>query len=147
MSHNVDIKGTKINDLKALENACAELRKRKLNVTLDTESKTFRTYEGQSTNCDAVIRLGDEHHDIGLRKQADGTYTPVYDPYAVSDKMACAVLPKGATRYDPRYRISQLLQEYSTQVALRKARQMGHSLVSRTTDKKTGAVQLVFEAA
>jgi len=114
MSHNVILSGVKFNDMNLLGSIVTQLSKG--TAMLDMTAKNFRTYPGQPTGCDAVIKMPG-NHDIGL-KHENGSYTPVFDPYSMSDVFQCA---------DSGARIGDLTREYTLQQAEYEAAQNGMS--------------------
>ena len=150
MSHNVDLKGVKLKDTTALKKACEELAAEGSKIKLDMTAKTFRTYSGQNNKCDGAIIM-DGPHDIGLKKQADGSYQPVFDPYGFSPALAsdrsaeafCPV-PTGDQGHAQRM-IGKLLQRYGVCITEREAAMQGKNF-TRTTDQKSGVVELTISA-
>lgn len=156
MSHNVALKGTKLKDLTALRIACDELAKEGAKIRFDETAKTFRTYHGEDPKCDAAIIMGNGTLDIGLRKTADGSYEPVFDPYGFSadlsvdgkavnfnePKAASGRARYGNADYDEQYarsRIGKLLQRYGVVVTERMAAKSGKTY-SRVKNAETGAL-------
>lgn len=153
MSHNVELKGTKINDLAALEQAIGELSRDGAGVRLDMNAKTFRTYRGQDNKCDAAIIMGTGSHDIGLIKQPDGSFVPRFDPYDFSRDLRVdqgaenfQLAEHGAVRYDEASAttsIGKLLQRYGVCKVEREAAMRGQT-ANRSTNTKTGVVELTI---
>lgn len=133
MSHNITLSGVKINDLALLRNVVNDLGAGR--ATLDTDAKNFRTYRGQPTNCDAAIKMPGAH-DIGLRRAEDGSYTVVYDPYAMDNLFTTT----GTTN-----KIGGLLQEYALREAEIKAAQNG--MTTSRQPGENGLVTLAIEQA
>jgi hypothetical protein len=165
MSHNVQIKGVKINDLDALAKAINELQREGVNVSLErgTPGKrglTFRTYGGfnNDNRADHVIRMPDCNYDIGLLQQAGGHYAPVYDNalgLSVACPIACAYDKPGNTYNfrtitDPAevavaakgLAIGKLMQRYSAVVAERAAQLKGYR--TQRAFSRDGALQVVI---
>ena len=163
MSHNVQITGIKINDLDALDKACAELRKEGVNVTLErgrgSRSLRFRTYGGfrNDPTADHVIRLPDAHYDIGLVRTPAGHYEPVYDNalgLSVQCPIACEYRPGNQFNYRPitdraelelaskGIGIGRLMQRYTAIVTEKEGRRRGY--MTRRVVNKDGGLQIVM---
>lgn len=166
MSHNVQISGIKINDLDALDKACAELRREGVKVSLERgtpgqRALKFRTfgYGNNDPHADHVVRLGDCKYDIGLLQQSDGHYEPVYDDslgLSVECPIACAYKP--GNRYDFRpitdpaekaiaskgHGIGKLMQRYTAIVTEKDARRRGRMV--RRMMAEDGTLQLLISA-
>lgn len=133
MSHNVSIAGVKITDLNALQAAISELQQEGSRITFEPEGKAFRTWPGQPNSCDAVIRLPAERFDVGLRKQADGSYVPIFDHMLNNNQSISCEVPTRENRMDGRFALGRLLQRYAVCVAEQQAAAEGH-MVSRNKD-------------
>lgn len=131
MSHNITLKGVRFSDTQTLGNVVNDLSKGE--ATLDTNAKSFRTFPGQPTNCDACIKMPGAH-DIGLKLNADGSYTPVFDPYAMDRVFA--------TRESP---IGELQREYGMRKAEYEAAQNGFT--TQRVPGKNGVVTLELVAS
>lgn len=129
MSHNITLSGVKFTDMSLLGEIVRDLSKGQAH--LDMRATIFRTYAGQPNKCDAAIKLPGKH-DIGLKKNADASYTPVFDPY---DMMPVFRADKGFSM------IGELQREYGLQQAEYEAAQNGFS-TERVTDHKTGTIVL-----
>lgn len=105
-------------------------------ASLDMTATSFRTYHGQPTNCDARINMSGPH-DIGLKKNADTSYTPVFDPYSMSATFRAE---------NGRSMIGELQREYGLQQAEYEAAQSGYS-TERVSDQKSGVISLVLTEA
>lgn len=143
MSHNTTVANVRITSLAILGMAIKELAAEGRNVRLNENRKTFRTWAGQPDKCDAVIELPGEQFDIGLAKQSDGSYVPVFDHMLDRNKaIACQFTP-GERRTD-RHTIGLLMQRYAVCTAEQEAAKQGH-MTSREVDAKTGVIRLVAE--
>jgi len=145
MSHNTLVANVKITDMDALARAVAELVSEGKNVTLRTTAGTFRTYPGQDSRCDAMIGLPNEAFDIGLRKQADGSYTPVFDHMLDRNKTVACEFTPGERRGD-RHTIGSLMQRYTVCKAEKEAALAGHMIVRREKNEQTGEISILVEA-
>ena len=129
MSHNITLSHVKFTDLDMLGQIVSSMSDGR--AKLDKTAKTFRTFAGQPTGCDAAIKMPGRH-DVGLKLNADGkTYSPVFDPYAMDPIFKHA----GATNY-----IGKLAQEYALQEAEYQAAQMGAT--TQRVEGQKGAVTL-----
>lgn len=115
MSHNITLKGVSFKDTALLGNIVKSMSEGR--ATLDLGAKTFRTYAGQPNKCDAAIKMAGKH-DIGLIRQPDGGYQPLFDPYDM-DPMFKA--DKGQSY------IGKLQREYALQEAEYEAAQNNFS--------------------
>lgn len=142
MSHNVTMKGIKITDLDLLQSALKALNVESKGVSFDKNAQTFRTYAGQPNKCDHRITLPGVH-DVGLLKQPDGSYSPVYDPYQMSDVLVSKGLSQDMRNRNQGYHISGLMQEYALQQAEFLAASQG--LLATRIPAKDGTVCLEVE--
>lgn len=164
MSHNVQITGIKINNLDALDKACAELRKEGINVSLErgkgSRSLRFRNFSYVKTNdptADHVIRLPDAPYDIGLVRAPAGHYEPVYDNalgISVRCPIACEYKPDNQFNYRPittsdelalaskGVGIGKLMQRYTAVVTETEARRRG--FMTRRVTNKDGGLEIVM---
>jgi hypothetical protein len=133
MSHNVTLKGVKFSDMTMLGNIVNSVSQGL--ASLDMDAKSFRTYRGQPTGCDAKIAMSGPH-DVGLAKQSDGSYIPVFDPYSMSD---CLTAPFGTNK------IGAVVQEYALQAAEYEAAQNG--FVATRVEGEKGVITLELETA
>jgi len=118
MSHNVTMSGVKIKDLNAFGQVVRDLSKGE--AKLVNPASNFRTYRGQDTTCDAKIEMPGKH-DVGLKKNADGSYTPVFDPYAMSP------IFKNPHGDSAKSYIGLLMQEYTLREAEYQAARNGYT--------------------
>lgn len=128
MSHNITLTGVKFNDMNLLNSCVQQLSNGQ--ATLDLQAKSFRTFVGQPTNCDAAIKMPGRH-DIGLKKLESGGYMPVFDPYDMDRIFACP--QSGAP-------IGRLTQEYTLQQCEYEAAQNG--MATERVPGKNGVVTL-----
>lgn len=151
MSHNVQITGIKINNLDALDKACAELCREGVNVSLErgkgTRSLKFRTYMGASAHndptADHVIRLPEAMYDIGLVKQPGGHYQPVYDDMlgtSLPSPIACPYKAGEATNRG--HALGKLMQRYTAIVTETEGRRRG--FLTRRVTTKDGGLEIVM---
>lgn len=145
MSHNTMIDNVKITDVDALRSAVEELRKEGANITLDENGKHFRTWPGQPTNCDMVLRMPDEKFDVGFRKNDAGEYTPIFDHMLDANKsIACDISHRGKLPFADRDRatIGKLMQRYTVCLTEKEMALQGY-MCNREFDKTTGEMHVV----
>lgn len=135
MSHNITLTGVKIKDLNLLSKIVTTMSGGV--ATLHKDASRFRTYAGQDSSCDAKIAMPGKH-DVGLKKNKDGSYSPVFDPYAMD-----AVFKN---QYGSNY-IGKLLQEYTLQEAEYEAARNGFIATRVPGAKDTVTLELVPVAA
>lgn len=128
MSHNIVLKDVKIKDLVQFGSIVSKMSDGK--ASLVNPATSFRTYRGQPTHCDAKIAMPGPH-DVGLRKQADGSYSVVFDPYRMDTVF---------THLQGTNKIGALLQEYTLQEAEYAAALKGMS--SNRVESPNGTVTL-----
>jgi len=133
MSHNIKLSGVKIRDLDVLATVAMEISGGK--AVLDKSATKFRTYHGQPNQCQAAIVLPGKH-DVGLIRNNDGSYSPMFDPYTMDTCLRGAF----ATNH-----IGGLLQEYALREAEYEAAQRGMS--SQRIEGEKGMVTLELVAA
>ena len=145
MSHNVLINNIKIASLPALRMAIQELTREGVKISLDEGTNTFRTYPGQSNKCDLAIRLPNEPFDIGLVKQQDGSYAPVFDNMLAGNKtISCPWTPGDNRENRDRGSIGKLMQRYSVCAVEYEMNMAGHSV--QRVPGADGSIQLMVEA-
>jgi hypothetical protein len=113
MSHNITLRGVQISDLLLLAEIANDLSDGKVKLVMD--AKSFRTYRGQDTSCDAKLEMPGIH-DIGLVKQPGDFYTLKFDPYGMD-----RVFQSGFNT------IGKLVQEYVLRQAEYRAAMDGYS--------------------
>ena len=150
MSHNVIIQDIKIADLSVLASSVEALKRQGVNIELDCgkgpRSVTFRTYEGEDNRADAVIKLPNEAYDIGLIKNKDGAYVPIYDASMMrsNQSISCSWSYNDRANAD-KAGIGRLMQEYGCQVAEIEAAR--NSQTSRRVAERDGSINVVIEVA
>jgi hypothetical protein len=136
MSHNVLIQNVKITSLDALRRAINELSAEGIHVAL-LEQKTFRTYRGQSNNCDLCIYLSDGRYDVGLQLDREGNYVPICDASMMPHDgtgISCEFRPGDTIQDWNRVAIGKLMQRYSTCVAEDTLASSGHLVTRELAD-------------
>jgi hypothetical protein len=128
MSHNITLKGVNFTDMGLLGTIVTQLSGGK--ASLDMTATSFRTYHGQPTGCDARINMLGPH-DVGFKKNKDGGFTPVFDPYSMDSTFQ----GQGGNK------IGLLQQEYGLQQAEYEAAQNNYSS-ERVVNASTGTITL-----
>lgn len=148
MSHTTTIQGINITDTNAIRKAVDNLRARGVNISLAENATPRMYYEHQAREvgvCDFVLKLPEAAYDVGLKKQEDGTFAPIFDEWAgsVSNQIGgqCAI-PQTAEEKSM-WAIGAFSQEYNKEAAIAAAQAQGYSVQSATTDAD-GNVNLVF---
>lgn len=126
MSHNIRLKGVRFTDTAMLASVVTDLSAGR--ASLDMNASSFRTWPGQPTNCHGAIKMPGAH-DVGLLKNAEGAFEPVFDPYNMDNVFA------GRSN-----KIGGLMQEYALRQAEYEAAQNG--MTSTRIKGKDGMVTL-----
>jgi hypothetical protein len=133
MSHNVTLSDVKLKDMNLLGNIVRDMSQGQ--AKLVNPASNFRTYRGQPTGCDAKIVMPGKH-DVGLKRNSDGSFSPVFDPYAMTPVFRA---PGGQNM------IGGLLREYALQEAEYEAAQRGFS--AQRVEGEKGVITLELTAA
>ncbi len=143
MSHTSTIKGIKITEVSALRKAVNELAKSGMKIELK-ENATPRAYFSNQAGmgkADFVVYLADAKYDIGLYKQADGTYEPRTDFFGGSvEKLLGAQASKKENTEQAK--LGKLIQLYGIHAATEKATKQGYTVQRQFG--KDGAIKLVI---
>lgn len=143
MSHTTKIGGIKIVSASALKAAVAELARKGMKISI-VENATPRAYYSNQAGmgkADLVIKLANAAYDIGLYKQADGTYEPRTDFYGGSvEKLLGAAASKKENAIQAK--LGKLIQLYGIHAASEKAKKQGYTV--RRVEGKDGAIKLVM---
>lgn len=145
MSHNTTVTDVKITDLAALQAAVDELVKEGAKIRLDVNAKRFRTYQGVGNDetCDAAIILEGERYDVGLKRNEQGEYVPVFDNMMLANNkaIACDIQHR---HHGPRAAIGRLMQRYTVCLTEKEMALQGH-MCTRQVDKETGEINIIAE--
>lgn len=127
MSHIATVQ-TEFRDIEAVATAAQHI-----GLEFDRNATSFRWYAGQRSTCNGVLRVpgNPQAHEVGLVKQADGSYAAQYDPW-----QGGYGLEKLAGK-----NLMTLRNEYAATVAVRQLARQGYR-VTRQIDKQ-GRLQLV----
>lgn len=120
MSHNIVLTGVRYDDLRLLGEVVNDLSNGQ--AKLMRNQKTFRTYPGQPTDCEHCITMPGRH-DIGLRRNKEGSYDMIFDPYDMNRVFQA----KGGNVYGGEAAIGALAQEYVLRAAEIRASQQGYT--------------------
>lgn len=129
MSHTTTLKGVKISDVAALQDAVNFLKERGLKAELIKDAVPRMYYANQYGKCDYVLRLTNSPYDIGFSKQADGSYAPVFDSWAghlqkeIGNPTSCK-LPTNADE-KAAVAVASLLNAYGVHAAKRELETQG----------------------
>lgn len=137
MSHNIILSGVRYDDLQLLSDVVRDLSKGQ--ASFKRNQKTFRTFPGQPTDCDHCIEMPGRH-DIGLKRNAQGSYDMVFDPYGM-DRVFQA---QGGDYIYGETAIGALAQEYVLRAAEIRAAQQGYT--TQRIPGKNGNVSLEIVA-
>lgn len=142
MSHTTRIKAMQITSAAAVRQAVARLAAQGIKIEL-LESATPRAFyanqEGMG-QADLVIKLGDAPYDIGLYRQADGTYEPRTDFWGQHVEKVLGA-PATAPEHAMQAKLGKFYQAYGIEAALEQAYLSG-KMVTEVT-QPNGDIQLV----
>lgn len=147
MSHTTKV-DAKILDIDILIEAVENLKDR-LGVSIEIleNTKPRMYYQNQHGKCDYVLKL-DGPYDVGLAKEADDSYSYVYDSWGGHIKKQIGY--KGDTskltkEEKEKATIGLLDQEYKILMLERAAMDTDYTLISREEDEN-GRIHLVYSA-
>jgi hypothetical protein len=144
MSHVTRLRGVKFVDTRAIEQAVADLQKQGIKCSLVRNQKPRVHGYDSSPVCDYVVKLNGAY-DLGLEKQADGSFTPVFDSYQNHvGKEIGATCPMPNTHEGRlQHQMGKFAQAYANNAAKNKAMAEGYMIESETTDNE-GNLNLVL---
>ena len=141
MSHVTKIAGIKITQISALRTAVAELAKTGTKISL-LENAVPRAYTaGQMKRADFVISIPDASFDIGLYKQADGSYEAQTDFYNGGVERVLGAQPTKKENAQ-QAKLGKLFQLYGIAAATEQAVKKGYTV--RRQAGKDGEIKLVL---
>jgi len=124
--------------------------------------KTFRTYTGQDTACDHAIIIEGQPYDIGIKRNADGTFGLIADftmmfntsPFKARDQQLTSLYSLYSSEssfntYEQnvsRFATGALLQEYALMVAEEQAAILGR-MTNRVAGKNGSIALEIMERA
>jgi len=148
VSHTTTLKSVSIKDASAIRQAVAKLKASGVNIELRENEKPRMYYSNQHGKCDFVLKLSNGSYDVGLEKQADGSYAPVFDEWAGhvanslgSDVNVCPMpnTPEGRAQHQ----IGKFMQAYTECAAVNTAAAQGYIVDGSYTDD-SGNVHLML---
>lgn len=144
MSHVTKLKSVQITDVRALRAAVAKLQSKGIKCSLvENEKPRVHGYDAAPT-CEYVLKL-DGAYDLGLQKQEDNSYIPVFDTYQnhVGKQIGatCPIPSTAAGRQQ--HQMGQFLQAYAEEAARNQAMSQGYMVEDTTTDAE-GNVHLTL---
>lgn len=145
MSHTTAIKGIQITSEAAVQRAVAFLQSKGSDIELVRNTKPRAYYNNQAGMTDKAelcIKVNGSKYDIGLYKQANGTYEPRFDAWAndIAKVLGSKDQKSGVTN-DHEHHIGAFLQEYSIAAASIQSESEGR-FVERV-ETKSGDVKLM----
>jgi len=148
VSHTTTIRGLAIKDVGAIRRAVAELQSKGVKISLAENTKPRMYYRQQEVMCDFVLKLENANYDVGLVKQADGTYNVITDEYGGTVARAVGAscpVPKTAEER-ALWAIGQFGQQYARFAAINAATAQGY-MIERDYFDEHGNVQLEVRVA
>lgn len=126
MSHTSAVKSIKFTNLDALRAAVEELNGKGIKMTLVPNAKPRAYFQNQQgmEQADFVIQLGGSRYDIGLYKQADGSYESRTDFWGGDVEKLLGAKAGDKGRAD-QAKMGKLFQTYGVHAALQQARKQG----------------------
>lgn len=144
MSHTTSVKSVKITDIEALKKAVQNLAEQGRQVTLVENAVPRMYYKDQHGKCDYVLKLGGIY-DVGLEKQKDGSYVPVFDEWGghVANVLGTKKkVPAGTNKAE--VAIGALMSEYALEATRNYAYSQG-LLIDSIFEDEQGNVQVVLQ--
>lgn len=134
MSHTTTLKGIKIVDIAALEEAVeyiANVEGKKVSLLRNTRPRMYS--REQEVMCDYVVKLPGPY-DVGFERQSDGSYAPLFDSYLGHVRAAIGA-PTGITdKNNPNLlNISKLVDLYGVHAAQNQLAKDGYGYESSIT--------------
>lgn len=141
MSHTTTIGDVAINDLNALQAAVRAMQEKGVNCELIQNAKPRMYYPDQHGNCEYVLRLHDSQYDVGFQKQADGSYSPVFDEWAghVGNQIGATGAVCNLAENRAKANIGQLMQQYAMAAATNAAQSQGYHVENSYIDTEGNA--------
>jgi hypothetical protein len=144
MSHVTKLSGIKITSVTALTKAVDELKQKGIECSLVQNQKPRVHGADAAPMCEHVLKLKGAY-DVGFQKQADGSFTPVYDTYQSHvGKQIGATCPMPTTAAGrTQHQMGQLLQGYAKHAAIEQANAQGYYVEQSSVDAE-GNVHLTL---
>lgn len=145
MSHTTRVNTVKIQDVRALRSAVQDLKNSGVNCELEENARPRMYFKQQEVQCDYVLRLKDGKYDLGFEKQADGSYTPIFDEHAnyVGGQIGAACPMPNTKEGRTQHQIGRFMQNYAKHAAMNAARDKGQLVESCTVDNQ-GRVKITI---
>lgn len=141
MSHTTTINAVVIRSASALRQAVAELQSQGVQCSLLENERPRMYFNHQEELCEFVVRLDNaryngKNYDIGLKRQADGTYSAIFDEWgdAVSGELGASCPLPNTPEGRGQHAIGRLLQEYARFAAIESAVSQGYIVESAHKD-------------
>ena len=144
MSHVTRLSGIKYSDVKAIEQAVADLQKQGIKCSLVRNQKPRVHGMDASPVCDYVLKLNGAY-DVGFEKQKDGTFSPVFDSYQnhVGKEIGATCPMPHTAEGKLQHQMGKFAQAYALNAAKNKAMAEGYMVESEGIDSE-GNVNLVL---
>jgi hypothetical protein len=135
MSHVTKLKGVKITDLRAVQAAVAKLQQKGIKCSLVQNQKPRVHGMDAAPVCEHVLKLNGAY-DVGLQKQKDGSYEPVFDTYMnhVGKEIGATCPMPNTPAGRQQHQMGQFLQAYAEEAAKNQAIAQGYLVESTSTD-------------
>lgn len=140
MSHTTKLKSLVIQDVAAIHSAVADLQASGIKCHLDEDARPRMYYSDQGKNCDYVLVLEDCKYDLGLERQDDGTFTPIFDEWngnvdrVLGAGSSCPIPDTEEGRVQ--HQIGQFAQVYTKHATINAAAAQGYFVEDTTIDDK-----------
>lgn len=136
MSHTTRVSNVAIRDIRALRSAVLDLQQKGINCELLENTKPRMYSRGQEVQCDFVLRIPESPYDVGFEKQADGSYSPMFDEFCghVGKQIGAACPMPNTKEGRVQHQIGQVMQNYAKHAALNAARDKGYSVQDCSVD-------------
>ena len=127
-----------IKDVSALRAAVDELSAKGIGIDLVANSKPRMYYDRQQVQCDWVVKLPDCQYDVGLEKQEDGSYLPIFDEWQgyIGSQLGAACPMPGSREGRAQHQIGQLMQNYAKHAAINAATARGMIVTGNSVDEE-----------
>ena len=142
MSHTTTLKGVKIMDRRAIEQAVADLKKDGVNVILRQNAKPRMYYSHQADEvglCDYVLHLPNSRYDVGLKwNEKSKEFDAIMDEWGGDIRNAIgAVCPLDDQNRSAEHAIGRFSQRYGINAAKNLAHAQGYYPQERVAEDGT----------
>lgn len=143
MSHTTKIKSVAIRSISAVREAVKRLQAQGVQCELVENQRPRMYYNNQHGVCPYVLKL-QGRYDVGLDRQEDGSYVPVFDSWEGDISKQIGVSAKGLSGEEEQAaNIGRFMQEYGRAVTMEAAMAQNLMLESETRDEQ-GTYHLAF---